>query len=308
MRKRLVFMGSPAFAVPSLRALHAAGHEIAAVYSQPPRPAGRGQQLEKTEVHAEAERLGMADIRTPERLKGADLEALLAIECDMICVVAYGLLLPKPLVESRICLNVHPSALPLLRGAAPLQWTLFEGYRQTQVCVMQLDAGMDTGPVRDRHAVSIGEDWDCGCLHDVCAEAGAERLAAVVADLEAFPAVAQVGEATHAPKITKKLRAIDWNWSAEKIVNRVRGLAPAPCATTRLGDEVVKVGKARVIGSASDQKAVGEWVITGGGEVVWVGCGDGMVELVAMQRPGGKMLAAGEVMRGLRNGSEAIFS
>lgn len=308
MRKRLIFMGSPAFAVPSLRALQAAGHEIVAVYSQPPRPAGRGEKLQKTAIHEEAERLGLGPVRTPERLKGADLEELLALECDVICVVAYGLLLPKALVDNRICLNVHPSALPLLRGAAPLQWTLIEGHSQTQVCVMQLDVGMDTGPVRDRTDVTVEKDWDYGRLQDVCAAVGAERLAAVVADLQDFPPVAQVGAATHAPKITKEMRRIDWTKDSATVANLVRGLAPVPGATALLGDEIVKVGKAYDLGSVSGQKGVGEWSVSAGGASVWVGCGTGMVEVELLQRPGGKMLPAGEVMRGLRDTVEVIFS
>ena len=306
---KLVFMGSPAFAVPSLKALHEAGHEIVAVFSQPPRPAGRGQKLQKTAVHEAAEELGLA-VFTPEKLKGADLEFVMGLDAEIFCVVAYGLLLPKLMVDNRICLNVHPSALPKWRGAAPLQWTLMAGDTTTDICVMRLDAGMDTGPVVLREALRVPTDWTFGLLQEKTAEAGAWMLAKVVNDITggaSAEGTPQTGEATHAPKITGEMRAIDWKRCATEVHNLVRGLSPSPAATATLGEEVFKVLKTEV-NALWIYKRMGE-----PGEIIGidntgivVACGVGAVKIVEMQRPGGKAGMAGEIGRGwigLRSGA-----
>lgn len=302
---KIVFMGSPAFAVPSLMALHAAGHEIVAVYSQPPRPAGRGHKLQPTAVHEAAEDLGLA-VFTPEKLKGADLDFVLGLEADVFCVVAYGLLLPKALVDNHLCLNVHPSALPRWRGAAPLQWTLIAGDPTTDICVMQLDEGMDTGPVVKREAFGLPSDLTLGELHDATALRGAQMLVEVVNNLGSIQPVFQTGEATHAPKITGEMRAIDWSKPVMDVHNLVRGLSPAPGATAKLGDEVFKILKTEV-NQLWVHKVMGE-----PGEVmgmdstgVVIACATGAVKLVEMQRAGGKAGPAGELARGwsaLKNG------
>jgi methionyl-tRNA formyltransferase len=307
MKKRIIFMGSPAFAVPALRRLFEAGHEIAAIYCQPPRPAGRGQNLQKTAVHEEAEKLGLgALVRTPERLKGADLEGVFAIKCDVICVVAYGLLLPEALVNARICLNVHPSALPRWRGAAPLQWTLLNGDKTSEICVMRLDKGMDTGPVIVRRAFEVGERVNCGELSVFCAGAGAEMLEAVVSqagnEVSLYAGTPQTGDATLAPKITAAMRSLDWGRATKDLHNQVRGLAPTPGATAMLDGEALKVLKAEVADGAG---AAGEIVAVDAAGVV-VACGNGALRLLTVQRPGGKPLAAAELARGweaLRVGS-----
>lgn len=294
--RKVIFMGSPAFAVPSLRAVHAA-FEIVAVYSQPPRPAGRGQQLQKTPVHLAAEELGL-EVRTPEKLRGEDLEALLAVACDAVCVVAYGLLLPKRLVDSRLCLNVHPSALPRWRGAAPLQWTLLAGDDRTEVCIMQLNEGMDTGPVFTRMPLAVQEDMTLGALHDVCARTGAGALVDVLNALPGIEAVPQTGEASHARKLTAEDRKIDWNWPAAKVHDRIRGLSPAPGACFAFGDEVVKVLRSEESGPGMKDVAPGT-VVAVGAEGIVVVCGDGrVVRLLEIQRPGKRALPVAEVVQG----------
>ncbi len=290
---KIVFMGSPAFAVPSLMALHAEEHEIVAVFTQPPRPAGRGQKLQKTDVHEAAEELGLP-VFTPEKLKGADLDFVMGIEADVFCVVAYGLLLPKVLVDNRLCLNVHPSALPKWRGAAPLQWTLISGDQTTDICVMKLDAGMDTGPVVERQAMEIPVDMTLGELHDHAADTGAMLLAEVVERHKSLRQVPQVGEASHAPKISKEMRVIDWHKPAAEVHNLVRGLSPSPAATGKLGEEVFKILKTQL---EAREGAAGE-VLAVDAEGIIVACGLGSVRIVEMQRAGGKAGDASEIARG----------
>ena len=295
-RKKVIFMGSPAFAVPSLHAVHDAC-EIIAVYSQPPRPAGRGQKLQKTPVHAAAEALGL-EVRTPERLRGDDLDALLALNCDAICVVAYGLLLPKRLVDARLCLNVHPSALPRWRGAAPLQWTLLAGDPQTDVCIMQLDEGMDTGPVFARIPLDVPRDTTLGELHDACARIGADALVAVLAELPGIRPVAQEGNPTHARKLTGDDRRIDWRQPAAAVHDRIRGLSPAPGAFFMFGEEMVKVLGSRESNIRQPDTAPGT-VASVDAKGLGVVCGDGVVLwLTGIQRPGKRALPVAEVLPG----------
>ena len=293
---KIVFMGSPEFAVPSLQALHAEEHEIVAVYTQPPRPAGRGQKLQKTAVHLMAEELGLA-VFHPEKLRGADLDFALGLDAEVFCVVAYGLLLPKVLVEERVCLNVHPSALPQWRGAAPLQWTLMSGATTTDICVMKLDAGMDTGPVVLREAMDIPADMTLGELHDLAADTGAMMLAEVVDNIKYIRPIAQVGEASHAVKITPAMRVIDWRKGAREVHNLVRGLSPSPAATAKLGDEVFKVRRSEFVSLAGSGKEAGK-VVSLDTDGIVVACGEDAVRLVELQRPGGTPVAAADAVRG----------
>ncbi len=302
---KVVFMGSPAFAVPSLHALHTAGHEIVAVYTQPPRPAGRGQKLQQTAVHEAAEDLGLA-VFHPEKLRGEALDAVLALDAEVFCVVAYGLLLPKALVDNRLCLNVHPSALPRWRGAAPLQWTLIAGDTTTDVCVMKLDEGMDTGPVLARQTMSVPQNMNLSELHDVTALKGANMLADVVGHLDAVQPVAQVGEATHAAKITSEMRRIDWTKPASEIHNLVRGIYPMAQAFLR--DEMFKILRTEV-NTLWIHKRMGEpgEVIGMDSTGVAIACGVGVVKVTEMQRAGGKAGATADVLRGwpaFKNGAQ----
>ncbi|MBI1308318.1 MAG: methionyl-tRNA formyltransferase [Proteobacteria bacterium] len=292
-KKRVVFMGSPPFAVPSLRALAEAGHEIVAVYTQPARPAGRGQKEQKTAVHMAAEELGVT-VRTPERLREAALDEVLALEADVFCVVGFGMLLPKALVEARVCVNVHPSALPRWRGATPVQSALMAGDKTTEVCIMRLEEGMDTGPVYDRTGVEIAEDMDTAQLNDIVWSIGAKRLVYVVENLDALKAVAQVGEATRAVKITAQTRPVDWRKTAWEVHNQVRALAPAPGATAEIGGEVVKVLRTEVVDKNGDFGQI--LAVDAAGMVV--ACGAGAVRIVTLQRAGKRAMPAAEVARG----------
>lgn len=293
--KRLIFMGSPAFAVPSLKALVAAGHSIAVVYTQPPRPAGRGNKLQKTAVHEAAEAMGLPVLH-PEKLKAEALEALLATPADLICVVGFGMLLPRAVVESRLCLNVHPSALPRWRGATPVQSALMAGDTTTDVCIMQLEAGMDTGPVFSRTPVVIPPDMTCGELNDIVWELGAKRLCYVVDHVETLTPIPQQGEATLAPKVTPETRQLDWALPAATLHNRVRGLAPAPGAVGLLAGETVKILQTATL--PAQPTAVPGTVLAAGATGIDVATGDGVLRILSLQRPGGRPLPAADVARG----------
>jgi methionyl-tRNA formyltransferase len=280
----IIFCGSPTFALPSLHALQAAGHHIVAVYTQPPRPAGRGQQLTPTPVAAAAQHQGLP-IYTPEKLTGEALSTFLSHPAQVVVVVGYGLLLPKAVVENKICLNVHPSDLPRWRGATPVQSALLAGDTSTAVCIMRLDEGMDTGPIYSRTPLTIPADMSAGQLNDIIWAIGAQELVKVVSNLEHLTPTPQVGEATRALKITRAMRPISWAKTAQEIHNHIRALAPKPGATSQLGGEDLKIIKAETT-ALTTQAAVGTMIgfTTTGAHVA---CGQGTVlHIVALQRPG----------------------
>ena len=230
-------MGSPEFALPSLRAVVGAGHDVAMVYTQPPRRAGRGRRLRETAVHVLAEELGIP-VQTPESLRPAEVrEAFAALEADVAVVAAYGLILPKAVLEAPTfgCINVHPSLLPRWRGAAPIQRALMAGDRETGVCIMQMDRGMDTGPVIDARQVCVEPGTTAGDLHDALAELGARAVVDVLARLEDLQPVAQAEDGvTYAPKISKNEAEIDFDEPASDVLAHIHGLSPFPGAFFRL--------------------------------------------------------------------------
>ena len=229
---RLAFMGTPEFAVPTLDALVAAGHEVVAVYTQPPRPAGRGKRLTPSAVQARAEELGL-EVRSPVSLKTAEAQAeFAALDLDVAIVAAYGLILPQAILDAprHGCLNVHGSLLPRWRGAAPVQRAILAGDVTTGVMVMQMEAGLDTGPVRATTEIEIGSKT-AGQVTSELAELGAELMVAVLADIAAFPAVTQSADGiTYAAKIDKAETRLNFAASAEQIERQVRAFNPAPGA------------------------------------------------------------------------------
>ena len=293
---RLAFMGSPAFALPALRALHHA-HEIAAVYCQPARPAGRGQLLTPCPVHAEATRLGLA-VRTPERLRrdGEALAAFEALELDACVVAAYGLILPQAFLDApkRGCLNIHASLLPRWRGAGPIQAAVLAGDRESGVTIMQMEAGLDTGPMLLRGSVPIESATTAATLHDALAEMGARLiLEAIEGNFSPVPQP-DVG-VSYAPKLTRADGRIDWSRPAVELDRQVRGLVPWPGAFTELtgelGGETLKVLEARpedgtgAAGVALDDRLL-------------IACGTGALRLLRVQRPGRGPMAAEAMLRG----------
>ncbi len=299
---RIVFMGTPAFAVPTLDALHAAGHEVAAVYTQPPRPAHRGKRPAISAVHQRAEELGLP-VHHPASLRGEEEAAVFAaISADAAVVAAYGLLLPRAILAAprHGCLNVHASLLPRWRGAAPIQRAILAGDRETGVAIMQMEAGLDTGPVRAEARVPL-DHKTAGTLTDELARLGASLAVEVLADLDAFPPQPQPDEGVlHAPKIAKDEARIDWRLSAVQIERSVRAFNPAPGAWFMAGEERIKLLAASVLPPHDSPVGVAPGTVlhasAEGGMVV--AANPGAVRIEQVQRAGRSAMPVGEMLRG----------
>jgi len=294
---RIIFMGTPDFAVPALRALHGAGHDIACVYTQPPRPAGRGKKLSPSPVAVEAERLGL-EVRSPVSLKNADAQAeFAALGADVAVVAAYGLILPQAVLDAPAhgCLNIHASLLPRWRGAAPIHRAVMAGDEVTGVTIMQMEAGLDTGPMLHKVTVPVGRQTT-GELFEELGALGAAAMVEVLADLSAFPPEGQDDAAAiYAPKIDKAEAKIDWAQSAEVIERKVRGLAPFPGAWFELEGERVKLLLAEVA-EASGARALAPGSVLD--EDFTIACGAGAIRPLRLQRAGKPVLERGEFLRG----------
>jgi methionyl-tRNA formyltransferase len=290
---RIIFMGTPEFSVPTLNALRDGGHEIVCAYSQPPRPAGRrGLELTKSPVHQRAEELGIV-VRTPVSLKSAEeQERFKALNADVAVVVAYGLLLPKPILEgTRLgCYNGHASLLPRWRGAAPIHRAVMAGDAETGMMVMKMDEGLDTGPVAKTKRIEIGPDMTTGELHDTLKMEGAALMAESMAGLEAgqFSLVPQSEDSiVYAKKIDKSETRIDWSMPAAEVHNQIRGLSPFPGAWCEMEiggkAERVKLLKSTLAPHANGLAAK---------------CADGEIIILELQRAGGKPMSAADFLRG----------
>ena len=290
---RVTFMGTPEFSVPVLEALVAAGHEIAAVYCQPPRPAGRGKKERPTPVHARALELGL-QVRHPVSLKGAEEQAAFAaLNADVAVVVAYGLLLPQPVLDAPCfgCLNIHASLLPRWRGAAPIHRAIMAGDAETGVCIMQMEAGLDTGPVLLRKAVTIGAEETTQDLHDRLSALGAVAITEALDRLPELEPEVQLDEGvTYAHKIDKAEARVDWALPAEQIDRQIRGLSPFPGAWTILHGKRLKLLRCRAAAGAG---APGE-VLAG----LTIACGHGAVEVTEAQIEGRGRQDAETFLRG----------
>ncbi|MGH6760534.1 MAG: methionyl-tRNA formyltransferase [Phyllobacterium sp.] len=298
---RIIFMGTPEFSVPVLVSLIGQGHEIAAVYTQPPRPAGRrGLELVKSPVHREAEAFGI-EVRTPKSLKSAEeQEAFRALEADVAVVVAYGLLLPSAILEgTRLgCYNGHASLLPRWRGAAPIQRTIMAGDAETGMMIMKMDEGLDTGPVAMVEKVVITPDMTAGQLHDRLSHIGADLMVRAMAALsrESLTLTPQSAEGvTYAHKIDKAETRIDWSRNAPDVHNCIRGLSPFPGAWTEMElngkpERVKLLASLPVDGSGKPGEILDDHLT--------IACGSGALRPVLLQRAGGKPLATAEFLRG----------
>ncbi|WP_419737747.1 methionyl-tRNA formyltransferase [Ruegeria sp.] len=279
---RLIFMGTPDFSVPVLDALVNAGHEIAAVYCQPPRPAGRGKKDRPTPVHARAEALGL-EVRHPVSLKSPEEQAAFAaLNADVAVVVAYGLLLPQAILDAPAqgCLNIHASLLPRWRGAAPIHRAIMSGDAETGICIMQMEAGLDTGPVLMREATPIEAEETAAQLHDRLSTMGAALITEALTQLPDLTPQPQPEEGiTYASKIDKSEARIDWTCPAVEVDRQIRGLSPFPGAWTEMEGARLKLLASRL---AEGQGTPGE-VLTA---ELHIACGQGAVELLRLQRAG----------------------
>jgi methionyl-tRNA formyltransferase len=292
---RIIFMGTPDFAVPTLRALHQAAHEVVAVYTQPPRRAGRGKQLQPSAVQKEAEVLGL-EVRSPASLKSPEEQArFAALEADIAVVAAYGLILPQAILDAPAhgCLNVHASILPRWRGAAPIHRAIMAGDATTGVTIMQMEAGLDTGPMLATLRKPI-ERQTTGELTGQLAELGAQLMVGTLRELANHRAVRQNdAEATYAPKIDKSEARIDWSEDAQAIKRKIRALAPFPGAWFELEGERIKLLLAEVV-AAEDDASPGQVLDTD----LAIACGSGAIRPLRLQRAGKPAMDRGEFLRG----------
>lgn len=290
---KIIYMGTPDFAVPALNALAEAGHDIVAVYSQPPRPAGRGKKLQPTPVHARAEELGLT-VRTPLSLKGAEEQAeLAALGADIAVVAAYGLILPQAVLDApgHGCLNIHASLLPRWRGAAPIHRAILSGDAETGVTIMQMEAGLDTGPMLAEVRTPVAGKTS-GELTAELAQAGGALMVQVLGDLAAFTPVTQPEEGiTYAAKITKDEARIDFATGAMQAERQVRAFNPAPGAFFTLNGERFKILQAAVEDAAGP---AGEVLDDG----LLIGCGSDSLRPLLIQRAGKGAMSVGELLRG----------
>jgi methionyl-tRNA formyltransferase len=300
MPLRLVFMGTPDFAVPTLLELAAAGHEIAAVYTRAAKPAGRGMDLQITPMEREARRLSIP-VFTPRTLKDDAAQARFrALQADAAVVVAYGLILPKPILEApRLgCFNAHASLLPRWRGAAPINRAIMAGDTETGITIMQMDEGLDTGAMALAERVPIGPDDTAGDLHDVLARLGAGLMVRTLAAAErgALTLMPQSEQAvTYAEKTSKSETRIDWSPPAATVHNHIRGLSPWPGAWFEHEGVRVKALRSTLAQGSGAAGTVLDDQLT-------VACGDGAVRLIWLQRAGKQPMSADEFLRGARIG------
>nr|WP_298929997.1 methionyl-tRNA formyltransferase [uncultured Erythrobacter sp.] len=290
---KIAFMGTPDFAVPALAALHDAGHEIVCVYTQPPRPAGRGKKLRPSPVQAKAEALGL-EVRSPKSLRNEAAQAdFAALNADVAVVAAYGLILPQAVLDAPThgCLNIHASILPRWRGAAPIHRAIMAGDEETGVTIMQMEAGLDTGPMLHIVRTPIAAKTT-GDLTAELAELGAGAMVEVLADLDSYDAQQQDdGDTTYAPKIDKAEARIDWTLPASDLVRHVQGLAPFPGAWFELEGERIKLLSAEAINHSGDAGTVLDDTLT-------IACGTGALRPLRLQRAGKPAMTAEDFLRG----------
>ncbi len=297
---RVIYMGTPDFAVPPLSEIVADGHDVLAVYSQPPRRSGRGMATRKSPVQAFAEEAGIP-VFTPATLKDPEVQQqFYAHDAEVAVVAAYGLLLPKPILDAPEygCLNIHASLLPRWRGAAPINRAIMAGDRASGVAIMRMDEGLDTGPVCMGERITIGIDMTAGELHDELSLLGAKLISRTLADLGhgqlVFRPQPKQG-VTYARKLTKEEQRIDWSQHAQEVHNRIRGLSPSPGAWF----------EALLSGSSERIKVLRSVVVPGRGEPgtlldsqLTVACGQQAVRLTRVQRAGKKPILGAEFLRG----------
>jgi methionyl-tRNA formyltransferase len=310
MSLRVVFMGTPDFAVPTLSEIVGQGHEVVAVYTRPPAAAGRGMELKPSPVHRMAERFGLP-VLTPGTLRNDEAaEAFRGHEADVAVVVAYGMLLPKAILDAPElgCLNLHASLLPRWRGAAPIQRAVMAGDRETGVAVMRMEEGLDTGPVAMAERIAIAPEMTAGELHDRLMVLGADLMVRALAALSrgALSFTPQPEEGvTYAHKLKNEDARIDWSKPAQAVHDHIRGLSPFPgayfTADFGKGPERVKVLRAALAPGSGEPGTLLDADAA-------IACGEGAVRLIQVQRAGKAPLAADEFLRGVRLGSGARFT
>ena len=293
---KLVFMGTPNFSVPTLKALAQSNHQICAVYSQPPRPAGRGKKLRLSDVHKEALDLGLT-VHNPTSFKSdKDRTIFRKLKADIAIVVAYGLILPNQILSAPKfgCLNIHASLLPRWRGAAPIQRAIMEGDDETGVCIMKMEEGLDTGPVLSSRKIQITENDNAKILSERLSLVGSKLIVEVLDALSEFKAYSQsAAGVTYARKIEKSETKIDWSLPAKTINRKIRALYPFPGAWTEINGERVKLLASKVINKENEPGMILDKGFS-------IACGQKAVEITEAQRPGKSAQKSDVFLRGFR--------
>ena len=303
---RLIFAGTPEFAAQSLDAILAAGHEVALVLTQPDRPSGRGMALRASPVKQRALAAGIGVFQPPNLRDAAAQERIRAVGAEAMVVAAYGLILPQVVLDiPRFgCINIHASLLPRWRGAAPIQRAILAGDAETGVCIMQMEAGLDTGPVLLRAATAIGADETSGQLYERLAGIGADVLAQGLTMLDAGTLPAAQPQSTegvtHAAKIEKAEGRLDWSDSAEVLARKVRAFQPWPVAEAVLAGERVRIHAAKAVAADVDVDAAPGSVVAATRDGIDVACGDGVLRLLTLQREGGRAVSAADYLNARR--------
>ena len=293
---KLVFMGTPNFSVPALKALAQSNHQICAVYSQPPRPAGRGKKLRLSDVHKEALDLGLT-IHNPTSFKSdKDRTIFRKLKADIAIVVAYGLILPNQILSAPKfgCLNIHASLLPRWRGAAPIQRAIMEGDYETGVCIMKMEEGLDTGPILSSRKIQIKENDNAKILSERLSLVGSKLIVEVLDALSEFKACSQSATGvTYARKIDKSETKIDWSLPAKTINRKIRALSPFPGAWTEINGERIKLLASKVINKENEPGMILDKGFS-------IACGQKAVEITEAQRPGKSAQKSDVFLRGFR--------
>lgn len=297
---KIVFAGTPPFAATALRALHQAGHEIALALTQPDRPAGRGMKLKASAVADAATALGLR-IEKPATLRDRNIQTLIKeVGADIMVVAAYGLLLPQAVLDipRHGCVNIHASLLPRWRGAGPVQRAILAGDEKTGVCIMQMEAGLDTGPVLLMREIPIEAHDTNATLLEKLTALGAEAIVQALADFARLRPQPQSTEGiTYAQKLLKPEARIDWHRSAVEIDRHIRAFDPSPGTESTFSGNTVKICKARPLTDQNRDKANPGTVLLAGPDGIMVACGEGAVLVTELQKPGGRRLSAAEFLR-----------
>lgn len=300
---KLVFMGTPEFSCAALRSLVKAGHEIICVYSQPPRPQGRGLELQKQPVHLLADELGI-EVRTPVSLRAAEeQQRFAALKSEAAVVVAYGLLLPKPILDAPLfgCFNIHASLLPRWRGAAPIQRAIMAGDKQSGVAIMRMEEGLDTGPIMRMHSIPIKPATTAGSLHDQLAILGSRLIVEALHIPSVHGTIQSVDGVTYAKKIDKREAHIDFNQPAEQLRNHIHGLSPFPGAWCMIAGTRLKLLNVEVIAAQGKAGTALDGALT-------FACANGAIRILNLQREGKGPMDAAIFLRGFSVPAGAVAS
>lgn len=299
---RVIFMGSPDFSVPALKALKEVGHEIVAVYTQPPKPIGRGKKIQKQPVHEAADLLAI-EVRTPLKLRKNEEELAFfkSLNADIAVVAAYGLILPQEILDAPKygCLNIHASLLPRWRGASPIQAAILAGDEETGVCIMQMDAGLDTGDVLERGVLKLAAQETAASLHDKLALLGKELIVKVLKDYPSYTPQKQSEEgACYAGRLTREDGRITWSRSALEIARQIRAFTPWPGSFTELEGEIYRIGSVEIVPTSQECGSEEAGMIED--DALLVKCGKDSLRIMTLQRKGGVMMARDAFLRGVR--------